>query len=146
MRSEGFYVNEKSNDTSWDRTSDLPICNTAPYRGPLITRDSSVDIVNWLRIREHRNRVYITAKRNKILSTTASRPVLEPSRTLILYALSPGVKRSGRQSDSSLSRNTEVGNACSPTSTPPYAFKSSWVKMIRSKLIFSGILNMISSN
>ena len=38
MRSEGFYVNEKSIDTSWDRTSDLPICSTAPYplchRGP----------------------------------------------------------------------------------------------------------------
>jgi hypothetical protein len=28
VRSEGFYVNEKSTDTSWDRTSDLPICNT----------------------------------------------------------------------------------------------------------------------
>ena len=26
VRSEGFYVNEKSTDTSWDRTSDLPIC------------------------------------------------------------------------------------------------------------------------
>jgi len=37
-RSEGFHVNEKSNDISWDRTSDLPICNKAPqplcYRGP----------------------------------------------------------------------------------------------------------------
>ena len=31
MRSEGFYVNEISNDTSWDQTSDLPICSTAPY-------------------------------------------------------------------------------------------------------------------
>ena len=30
MRSEGFYVNEKSTDTSWDRTSDLPNCSTAP--------------------------------------------------------------------------------------------------------------------
>ena len=30
MRSEGFYVNEKSSDTSWDRTSDLPNCCTAP--------------------------------------------------------------------------------------------------------------------
>jgi len=28
--SEGFYVNEKSTDTSWDRTSDLPIFSTAP--------------------------------------------------------------------------------------------------------------------
>jgi len=30
---------KNSNDTSWDRTSDLPICSTAPeplcYRGPL---------------------------------------------------------------------------------------------------------------
>jgi len=30
VRSEGFYVNEKSNDTSWGWTSDLPICSTAP--------------------------------------------------------------------------------------------------------------------
>jgi len=30
VRSEGFYVNEKSTDTSWDRTSDLPICITTP--------------------------------------------------------------------------------------------------------------------
>jgi len=30
VRSKGFYVNEKSTDTSWDRTSDLPICSTAP--------------------------------------------------------------------------------------------------------------------
>jgi len=29
VRSEGFYVNEKSSDTSWDRTSDLAICSTA---------------------------------------------------------------------------------------------------------------------
>jgi len=29
-RSEGFYVNEKSTDTSWDRTSELLICGTAP--------------------------------------------------------------------------------------------------------------------
>ena len=30
VRSQGFYVNEKSTDTSWNRTSDLPICSTAP--------------------------------------------------------------------------------------------------------------------
>ena len=30
VRSEEFYVNEKANDTCWDRTSDLPICSTAP--------------------------------------------------------------------------------------------------------------------
>ena len=30
VRSEGFYVNEKSTNTCWDRTSDLAICTTAP--------------------------------------------------------------------------------------------------------------------
>ena len=30
VRSEEFYVNEKSTDTSWDQTSDLPICSTPP--------------------------------------------------------------------------------------------------------------------
>ena len=30
VRSEVFYFNEKSNDTSWDGTSNLPICSTAP--------------------------------------------------------------------------------------------------------------------
>jgi len=30
LRSEGFYVNEKSTDSSCDRTSDPPICSTAP--------------------------------------------------------------------------------------------------------------------
>jgi len=30
VRSEGFYVNEKSTDTSWDQTSDFVICSTAP--------------------------------------------------------------------------------------------------------------------
>jgi hypothetical protein len=33
VRSEEFCVNEKSIDTSWDRTSDLPICSTALYNG-----------------------------------------------------------------------------------------------------------------
>ena len=31
VRSEKFYVNEKSTDTGWDRTSDLPNCSTAPW-------------------------------------------------------------------------------------------------------------------
>ena len=30
VRSEGFYVNEKSTDTSWDRTSELLIGTTEP--------------------------------------------------------------------------------------------------------------------
>ena len=30
VRSQAFYVNKKSTDTIWDRTSYLPICSTAP--------------------------------------------------------------------------------------------------------------------
>jgi len=30
VQSDWFYVNEKSTDTSWGRTSDLPICSTVP--------------------------------------------------------------------------------------------------------------------
>ena len=34
MRSEGFYINEKSTDTSWDRTSDLnPLPPNDDYSG-----------------------------------------------------------------------------------------------------------------
>ena len=39
VRSEKFYVNKKSTDTSWDRTNDLPICSTAQekMRGTYLT-------------------------------------------------------------------------------------------------------------
>jgi len=29
VRSDVFYINEKSTNANWDRTSDLPICSTA---------------------------------------------------------------------------------------------------------------------
>ena len=42
VRSEGFYVNEKSTDTSWVRTNNLSICSTAPsplrHRGPTVVQ------------------------------------------------------------------------------------------------------------
>jgi len=38
MRSEGLSLNEKSTDTSWDRTTGLPIYSTAPVlpRSPYV--------------------------------------------------------------------------------------------------------------
>ena len=36
MRSEGFYANEKSIDTSWDRTSDLQICSYCATAVPTV--------------------------------------------------------------------------------------------------------------
>ena len=48
VRSEEFYVNEKSTDTSWDRTSELPICSTAPL--PLSYRGSHMCIYIYIYI------------------------------------------------------------------------------------------------
>jgi len=36
VRSEGFYSMKNSNDTSWDRTSDLPICSTVLPGSPVV--------------------------------------------------------------------------------------------------------------
>ena len=46
VRSVGFYVNEKSTDTSWDRTSELQICSTAPQ--PLFHRGPSIKTYGFL--------------------------------------------------------------------------------------------------
>jgi len=34
---------KNSNDTSWDRTSDLPICSTAPFNSPVYVDIRSFD-------------------------------------------------------------------------------------------------------
>jgi len=57
VRSEGFYVNEKSTDTNWDRTSDLPICSTAPYQTNVLiihmTIMSYYNAFNWYTKRKY---------------------------------------------------------------------------------------------
>jgi hypothetical protein len=53
---------------------------------------------------------------------TASRPALGPTQTLIQWvprAISPGVKRPGREGDHSFPSSAEVKNAWSYTSIPP---------------------------
>jgi len=57
--------------------------------------------------------------------TTASRPVLGPTQTLIQWVswtLSLEVKRTGREDDHLPPSSAEVNNAWSYTSTPQYAF------------------------
>jgi hypothetical protein len=59
------------------------------------------------------------------LFTTASRTALGPTRPPIQWVrrvLSLGVKRQGREGDHSPPSSTEVKNAWSYTSTPPYVF------------------------
>ena len=46
VRSKGLYVNKKSTDTSWIRTSDLPICSAAP----VLARSPFGDAVTMLNL------------------------------------------------------------------------------------------------
>jgi len=69
VRSEGFYINENPTDTSWDWTSDTPICSTAPsplcYRGPLLlyTECPRRDVPDF-------GRVFLTLKYTDITQNT----------------------------------------------------------------------------
>jgi hypothetical protein len=59
------------------------------------------------------------------LFSTSSRPVLGPTQPPIQWvpwAISPGVKRPGREADHSPPTGAEVKNTWIYTSTPPYAF------------------------
>jgi hypothetical protein len=55
------------------------------------------------------------------LFATASKPALEPTQW-VAEALSPGVKRPGREADHSPPTSAEVKNAWSYTSIPQYVF------------------------
>jgi hypothetical protein len=62
------------------------------------------------------------------LFSTSSRLALEPTQQPIQQvrgALSPGVKRSGREADHSPPTSTEVKKTYIYTSTPPYVFMGS---------------------
>jgi hypothetical protein len=64
-------------------------------------------------------------KRGPFLFATASRPVLGPTQPLIQCvpgALSPGVKRTGREADHSPPSSAEIKNAWSYISPPPHVF------------------------
>jgi hypothetical protein len=70
-------------------------------------------------------RQFITEGSNAMMGkllATASVPALEPTQYPIQWvpeALSPGVKRSGREADHSPPSSAEVKNVWSYTSTPP---------------------------
>jgi len=57
--------------------------------------------------------------------TTAYRPIVGPNQSALQWVQgfpSPGVKRSGRETNHSSPSNAEVKNARSGTSTPPHVF------------------------
>jgi hypothetical protein len=75
------------------------------------------------------------------LLATGSRPALEPTQPPIQWvpgALSPGVKRPGREADHKRSCSAEIKNAWIYTSTVPYVFMA-WY-LIKHKMRLHGVV------
>jgi hypothetical protein len=67
-------------------------------------------------------------------------PGLVPTQPLIQWvsvAISPGIKRPGREADHSPPSSAEVKNACSYTSTPPYVFMAWYFVKHRDSFTFT---------
>jgi hypothetical protein len=96
---------------------------------PLMEHDSTLDInqhvySDWLWVGRLRGRSS-SAGRGKTFVLSTSRPDLGPTQPPIQWvpgALSPGVKRPGREDDHSPPTSAEVKNTWIYTSTPPYVF------------------------
>jgi hypothetical protein len=87
------------------------------------SRDSVVDI-DCLRTGRPSGRSSSPGGGKNFLFSTSSRPVLgltQPPIQWVLGALSPGVKRPGREADHSPPINAEIKKMWIYTSTPPYA-------------------------
>jgi hypothetical protein len=88
-------------------------------------RDSSVGIATGYGLDDKRSRSSSPGKVKSFLLSTPSRPVLGSTQSpfkLVQGALSPGVKRPGRDVDHSPSISTEVKKTWIYTSTPSHVF------------------------
>jgi hypothetical protein len=109
---------------------------TGPSRSLVITlrlfsticswsRDSVVGVANGYELEDRGGRSSSLGRVENFLFSTSSRPVLEPTRPPIQWvpgALSPGVKRAGREADHSPPASAEVKRMWIYKSTLPYAF------------------------
>jgi hypothetical protein len=80
---------------------------------------------DWLRAGRPRGRTSSPSKGKIFRLSTSSKPVLGPTPPPIQWvpgALSPEVRRPGREADHSPPTSVEVKNTWIYTSTPPYAF------------------------
>jgi hypothetical protein len=85
-----------------------------------VSRDS-----DWLRAGQQRGRSSSPCRVKNFLFSTSSRPALGPTQPHTQWvpgALSPGVKRPGREADHSPPTTTEIKKTWIYTSTLPYAF------------------------
>jgi hypothetical protein len=79
----------------------------------------------WLRAGRLRVRSYSPSRVKNFLFSVSSRPALRPTQSPIQWvprALSPTVKRQGREADHSTPTSAEVRKMWIYTSPPPYAF------------------------
>jgi hypothetical protein len=82
---------------------------------------------DWLRAGRQRGRSSSPGRVKNFLFSTSSRPVpgsTQPPIQWVPGALSPGVKRPGREADHSPPTTAEVKNTWIHISTSPYAFKA----------------------
>jgi hypothetical protein len=82
---------------------------------------------NWLRGGRPRGRSSSSGRVKNFFFSTSSRPALgltQPPIQWVPGALSPGVKRQGREADHSSLTSAEVKKIWIYTSTPPYAFSA----------------------
>jgi hypothetical protein len=89
------------------------------------SRDSVVGIATGYGLDDRWVRSSSPGKVKNFFSSTSSRPALgliQPPIEWVPGAISPGVKRSGREGDHSSPTSTEVKKMWIYTSTPPYAF------------------------
>jgi hypothetical protein len=80
---------------------------------------------DWLQAGRPRGHSKSPGRVKNFLCFTSSRPALRPTQPptqMVLAALSPGVKRPGREADHSTPTSAEVKKMCIYTSTPPYVF------------------------
>jgi len=90
VRSEGFYVTKNSNDTSWDRTSDLRFVaqhlNHCATSVPKIVIDNKiieqVSLFNCLGNISYEGEMDIDNKLNKFLKITCILNVFRPQKPL----------------------------------------------------------------
>jgi hypothetical protein len=103
-------------------------------------QDSSVSVVT--RLRAGRSGFYFRHGLGFCLFATASRLALGSTEPPIRVPGGPfpGVKRPGRETDHSSPSSTEVWNARSYTSTPPYVFMACYLVKQRDNLSFTILL------
>jgi hypothetical protein len=89
------------------------------------SRDSSVGNSDWLRAGRQSGQSSSSGRVKNFLFSTSSRPALGPTQPPTQWvpgAVSPGIKRPGREADHSPAASAEANKMWTYTSTPPYVF------------------------